>query len=130
MAGRGWRGVGWRRAWGKTLGWGGVGGEDLGGGKEREMGTQHGNENDKVNLDERTVVKRVNRFLAQKGFKLCKNRPARKVAGSKTDRIRQLGTWYIVKGGRGGAVVEKHVDLEKFARRNEIIASYEVLAAE
>jgi hypothetical protein len=78
---------------------------------------------DKVQLTEKAVIKRVNRFLAERGKKLLKNHPPRAKGKRRTDRIEALGIFYIVSDKR---VVEKNVDLEEFARRNEIIASYEV----
>jgi hypothetical protein len=76
---------------------------------------------DKVMLSEAVVMKRVNRFLAHKGHKLHKLHPPR---GKKrlTDAQRDLGRFYISSESR---VVERHVDLEGFARKHEIIASYE-----
>jgi hypothetical protein len=83
-------------------------------------------EQDKVNLGERTVIKRINRFLGEKGYRLLKNRRTRGSNPRKrTQREIDLGTYYVVDGKR---VIEKHVDLEAFARKHEIIASYEVLA--
>ncbi|HYX20430.1 MAG TPA: hypothetical protein VFA98_06250 [Thermoanaerobaculia bacterium] len=80
---------------------------------------------DKVQLTEKAVIKRVNRFLAERGRKLLKNHPPRAKGKRGTDRIEALGVFYIVSDKR---VVERDVDLEAFARKHEIIASYEVCA--
>ena len=83
-------------------------------------------EQDKVNLEERTLIKRINRFLGEKGYRLLKNRRTRgKNPKRRTQREIDLGTYYVVDGDR---VVEKHVNLERFARKHEIIASWEVFA--
>lgn len=78
---------------------------------------------DKVQLTEKAIIKRVNRFLADKGRKLLKNHPARAKGKRHTERTLALGIFYIVSDKR---VVERDVDLEAFARKHEIIASYEV----
>jgi len=78
---------------------------------------------DKVKLTEQALIKRVNRFLSEQGRKLLKNHPPRQKGKRKTERIESLGRFYIVSDKR---VVERNVDLEAFARRHEILASYEV----
>ena len=83
---------------------------------------------DKVQIDERSVIRRCNRFLDRDGHRLCKNRPTRSAnPRRKTDREEKLGRFYILDVGRKNRVVEKNVDLEEFARRNGIIAPYEVI---
>lgn len=90
---------------------------------------------DQVGLRERALIKRVNRFLADSGRKLLKNRSTRSDKGQLTKNEKALGVFYIVDGvtewnRRGDKVVERHVDLEDFARQIEVMATYEVLAAE
>jgi hypothetical protein len=81
----------------------------------------------KVNIEERTLMKRINRFLAEQkgGRKLCKNKGSRSGEGL-TDREKKLGKFYIVSDKK---VVQHHVNIERFARQNEVMHSYEVLAA-
>ena len=81
---------------------------------------------DKVQLTEKAIIKRVNRFLADKGRKLLKNHPPRARGRRHTERTLALGIFYIVSDKR---VVERDVDLEAFARKHEIIASYEVCSS-
>lgn len=86
---------------------------------------------DKVHIDERSVIRRCNRFLDKDGHRLCKNRKTR--SGNKrrlTQRQIDLGTFYILDVGKKNRVIEKNVNLEEFARRNGIIAPYEVLTQE
>ena len=78
---------------------------------------------DKVEVDEKQVMKRCNRLLSKDGHRICKTRGPRDGVGL-TDKQRALGRFYVIGKKR---VVEKHVDLEEFARRNGIIAPYEVL---
>jgi len=80
---------------------------------------------DKVGLTERALMKRLNRFLADKEISVHKNRPARSLRGP-TPLEKELGTFFVV---RGDAVVEKHVDLEEFARRHGVLAAWECLGA-
>lgn len=80
----------------------------------------------KVNIVEKTLLKRVNRHLAEDGKMLCKNKKTRSAKKRhQTLREQELGTFYLVSGER---VVEKHVDLEKFARKHEILKPHEALA--
>jgi hypothetical protein len=86
---------------------------------------------DKVHIDERSVIRRCNRFLDKDGHRLCKNRKTRgKSKRQLTQRQIDLGTFYILDVGKKNRVVEKHVNLEEFARRNGIVAPYEVITQE
>jgi hypothetical protein len=82
---------------------------------------------DKVELSEMVLMRRVNRFLEDHGKKIRKNHPPRSKKVKRTERQESLGRFYIVSGKN---VVERHVDLEAFARKHEILASYEVCARE
>jgi len=91
------------------------------------MGTR--TESDLVSVSERALVKRCNRIIAKDNRKLMKNHPARSRAGKRrlTDREKEFGTFFVVKGGPRGKVVEHHVDLEELGRRCGALASYEYL---
>jgi len=80
---------------------------------------------DKVMLSEVVVMKRINRFLAHKGHKLHKLRGPRGKKRRFTEAQLDLGKYYIASESR---VIERNVDLENFARKHEIIASYEACA--
>ena len=84
-------------------------------------------EMDKIEVDEKQVMKRANRVLGKDGHRLCKTRPPRSDARAKTERQIALGTYYVIGKKR---VVEKHINLEAFARKHGFIAPYEVIAWE
>lgn len=85
---------------------------------------------DKVRIDERSVIRRCNRFLDKDGHRLCKNRKTRSRSKRQlTQRQVDLGTFYILDVSKN-RVVEKRVNLEEFARRNGIVAPYEVITQE
>ena len=94
-------------------------------GKKKEKTMAEDYKRTKVNIEERTLMKRINRFLAEQkgGRKLCKNKAARSGEGL-TDREKKLGKFYIVSDKK---VVQHHVNLEKFARQIEVLRSNEVL---
>lgn len=81
----------------------------------------------KVPVLERTLIKRVNRAMAENGHKLVKNKKTRSKTNRRklTKREIEFGTYFIVKNGK--TVVEAHVDLEELARRCEVLAPYETL---
>jgi len=88
-------------------------------------------EAEKVKVSERSVIRRCNNFLREEGLQLRKNRKTRsKDKTRKTDMEAQFGTFYIFMLGKKGGVVEKRVDLERFARKNGIVAPYEVIVKE
>lgn len=83
---------------------------------------------DKIKISERSVIRRCNNFLKKEGLRLCKNRKTRaKDKKRKTPLEIQFGAFFILAEGKKGGVVEKRVDLEHFARKNGIIAPYEVV---
>jgi hypothetical protein len=81
----------------------------------------------KVPVLENTVIKRVNRHLVDKKWKLLKNKRARGKRKGPTEREKEFGTYFIVQDKR--VVTRKHVDLEAFARECGVLADFEVLAA-
>jgi hypothetical protein len=82
-----------------------------------------------VKLNERSLMRRINRFLKADSCQLIKNRPSRAKGASKRLTLREyeLGRFFVVRAGQ--VVVEHHVDLEEFARRYGIIKPYEGLEA-
>lgn len=80
----------------------------------------------KVPVLENTVIKRVNRHLMTKNWKLLKNKKARGKRRGPTEREREFGTYFIVQDKR--VVTRKHVDLEAFARECGVLADFEMLA--
>lgn len=90
----------------------------------------------KMPVSERALIKRVNRCLSESGRKLMKNHPARSKKGKRrlTQREIDFGTYFVVRLGEGGFdyenVVERHVDLEDFARDLGAISAFEFLEIE
>lgn len=83
---------------------------------------------DKVPIDERSVIRRCNRFLQKDKHRLCKNRPTRSSDRERlTEREAKLGTFYIMTQGKNAKVVQRRVDLEEFARKHGIVAPFEVI---
>jgi len=80
----------------------------------------------KVPVLENTIIKRVNRHLVEKSWKLLKNKKARGKDTGLTEREKEFGTYFIVYDKR--VVTRKHVDLEAFARECGVLADFEVLA--
>jgi hypothetical protein len=79
----------------------------------------------KVPVLEFTLIRRVNRLMAEKNCKLKKNKRTRGSRGGRTEREKTFGTYFLVKNGK--AVIEHHIDLEKFARRHAVLEPYEVV---
>jgi len=80
----------------------------------------------KVPVLERTLIKRVNRCLADSHCKLVKNKPTRTRNRRKlTLREVEFGTYFVVRDDE--RVVERHVDLVELAKRHELLKDYEVL---
>lgn len=84
-------------------------------------------EMEKIEVDEKQVMKRANRVLGKEGHRLCKTRPPRSKATAKTERQIALGTYYVVGKKH---IVEKHVNLEVFARKHGFLAPYEMIVWE
>lgn len=84
---------------------------------------------DVVAVSEKAIIRRINRFIIQGGFELRKTRRA--PSNSKQAPRTVLGTFYVVELGlrpSGDRIVEKHVDLETFARKWGVLATYESIA--
>lgn len=82
-----------------------------------------------VSVSEYALMKRCRRILAKNGHKLMKNHPVRSRKGTRrlTEREKEFGTFFVVRLGPRGKVVEHHVDLEELGRRCGALASHEYL---
>ncbi len=80
-----------------------------------------------IAVNERTLMRRINRLLAHDDYQLLKNRRSRSNnKRQRTEREITLGTYFVVGDG-GQRVIETHVDLEAFARKHGVLAAYESL---
>ncbi len=80
----------------------------------------------KVPVLERTLIKRINRCIADSGCKLVKNKPTRSHNRRKlTLREIEFGTYFVVRDDE--RVIKRHVDLVEYARKHDVIKDYEVL---
>jgi len=93
-------------------------------------------------VDERALIKRVNRIIGKDGRKLMKNHPARSRKGKRrllTKREHEFGTYFVVRARGDDAkdetrvldrVVDHHVDLEELARKCGALEAFEFLDIE
>jgi hypothetical protein len=93
---------------------------------------EHMTSKNKVPVLEYTLIRRVNRHLVDNDCKLVKNKKTRSKTNRRklTKREIEFGGYFVVRhpGTDSARVIERHINLEEYARRCGVLEHYEALA--